>query len=558
MSWGLKIKAPQMEPFTYVIQGPETTIGRSALNEVVVFDRRLSRQHLRLMLKGGRLYGRDLNSKNGTFWNDNILDTEKLLSPGDFLQAGNTRIEIFRKLETQQKLEISSSMTGQPTLRKIRLAEHAKELPAGLFQKEKHATQEELLAKNRYLTVLNRAALALLEESSLEQVLEKSMDLSFEAIPAVERGYLLLRQDGDDDLQPQIVRHRNQNGGQEKFIISRSILDEVVKQQCAVKILDAQHDPRFENRESIIASGVRAAICAPIWNRGEVMGIIYLDSHEGLYRFDDAALGMLTSLANMVGMKIQMLRYAEHMLEKRRMEQELAIASEIQNGLLPQKTPEFEGYTIRMFGESCYEVGGDYYNLTTTPKGNLMITIADVTGKGTGAALLMASLHAAVQVQKDDWDTPARFCQKLNQFIFESTAPNKYITACFVWLHPDSNELTYINAGHNPALLIAKKKKPQELGASGFALGMFAAGEYTQQTTKMDSGNILSIYTDGFEEITNPDGVEYGKDRIVRLLKKISAYEEPEFDEAMEDEIKQFAGGDGVRDDISLITVKRL
>lgn len=206
-------------------------------------------------------------------------------------------------------------------------------------------------------------------------------------------------------------------------------------------------------------------------------------------------------------------------VQLQKQEQELDRAREIQQGLLPKTLPQLPGVQIAGAWQPAKAVGGDYFDVIRLDDRRLGICIADVSGKGITAALLMANLQAAFRAFATPEATPAGVCSRLNEFLCGNVAPGKFITFFYAVLDPDERTLSYENAGHSPGLLVKTTGQAEVLRGGGAVLGMLPEWSYTDSTVKLDAGDRLLLFTDGIAEAATPAGEEFGEERLIQAAR---------------------------------------
>ena len=261
----------------------------------------------------------------------------------------------------------------------------------------------ELQRQNRVLAILSKAASELVIHQPLDQLFDTILNLLLEAV-AAERGAILLLEGSPPALAIKASRSRQ---GEPLTRVSRSIARRAIDERVSLLLPNVLEDVRFKSEDSILASGIRTAMCAPLWfaspeqGRDAVIGLVYVDSLQHAHSFTEDDLRVLTALANVAAAKIENVRLLEESLEKRRMEEDMRMAAEIQTGLLPRQAPHVVGWDLVGCNRPCRTVGGDYYDFAVED-GRLLVALGDVSGKGTGAALLMTVLRAAVRAHWTD------------------------------------------------------------------------------------------------------------------------------------------------------------
>jgi sigma-B regulation protein RsbU (phosphoserine phosphatase) len=205
----------------------------------------------------------------------------------------------------------------------------------------------------------------------------------------------------------------------------------------------------------------------------------------------------------------------------------------------------------------CYQVGGDYYDYIPIGSDRLGVTIADVSGKGVSASLLMASLRASLHSEVHLHYDMEKMAAKLNDFIHKSSSINSFITFFFCELNMKSGELKFVNAGHNPPIVIDKKGKISRMESCGLCLGMFPGVEYKAQTVVMHPGDTALLFTDGITESRNKENKEFEEEKLVKFLKKNSKLSPLEFIKEVQAAVETFTAGTEQMDDQTVVVIKK-
>jgi serine phosphatase RsbU (regulator of sigma subunit) len=287
----------------------------------------------------------------------------------------------------------------------------------------------------------------------------------------------------------------------------------------------------------------------------EVIGLVYLDTLQKTHSFEKDDLHVLTALANVAAAKIENVRLLEESFEKQRMEEDMRRAAEIQRGLLPTTPPQVPGYELAGSNRPCRTVGGDYYDFAVHD-GRLHLALGDVSGKGTGAALLMTVLRAAV---RGHWaeGSVSEAMRRINQTVCQNVTEGKYVTFVMARLDPDSGRLTYVNAGHNAPLLVRASGGVEHLEEGGMVLGMFDSVPYAEGEAAMGNGDALVIFSDGVTETFNSAGDEFAVERLVDVVKEGRDLAADALEGRILAELERFADGAKITDDRTIIVLKR-
>ncbi len=299
------------------------------------------------------------------------------------------------------------------------------------------------------------------------------------------------------------------------------------------------------------------ALLVPMRMHEETCGIIGIGPKINPAPFEDSDLEFLKTLGNQAVTSLENARLFQETLEKQRMEEELNLARSIQKGLLPEDLPLLSGYDIAAMNVSSKEVGGDYYDVIPLSDSEFGIAIADVSGKGAGAALLMSNLQASLQALKPVQNNLSQVISQINDLIHRNTDLDKFITFFYGILDIASNRLTYCNAGHNPPLLLTGDMV-KELSAGGLVLGMMSAMNYEIDSVILETGSVIAMFTDGITETVNEDDEEFGDARLLNTLKKHSSHSAKDIMDAIVQATRKFKGNMPQYDDMSMILVKKI
>ena len=366
----------------------------------------------------------------------------------------------------------------------------------------------------------------------------------------------MMRDQGSEDLRVAVARLRDRVGEVGEIRVSRNVLDEVVIRGKSVLTSDAQHDPRFASG-TMVLQGVRSVLAVPLGVSEKVFGIIYADSPIAEGRFTEDHLKVLTTLASVAAIRVENARLVEARLERERFERELALASEIQQRFQPTAPPHVDGYELQGISFPCYEIGGDYYDFIEREDGRLVIALGDVSGKGTAAALLMSSLHAAIHAQSASHDSLVATISAVNRYLADNIPANRFVTLFYAELDPESGALSFLNAGHNPPLIVHAAGTVEQLASGGLPLGIKPDVEYREGRTQLQHGDVLVIYSDGVTEAVSPSGEEFGATRLYEVVARNINASAAGIRDRIESSLTKFAQGTSAADDITLVIVKR-
>jgi sigma-B regulation protein RsbU (phosphoserine phosphatase) len=267
-------------------------------------------------------------------------------------------------------------------------------------------------------------------------------------------------------------------------------------------------------------------------------------------------------MANVAAIRIEHARLNEIEEAERAMAKDMEQAAQIQRGLLPSKAPDIAGMDIAGKTAACKTVGGDYYDFLPFPDGRVAMLVGDVAGKGIPASLLMSSLQARVQVLFEEPDDLARKVGRLNKIICSNCPDNRFITFFMTVANPETGELVYTNAGHNPPIIVraATKGTPafESLGGGGMILGILPMATYQESRVVMERGDVLVLYSDGVTEAANPADDEFGEERLAALVESMRDQPADDIVNAIHNAVTDFSEGAPPADDITVVVARRL
>jgi serine phosphatase RsbU (regulator of sigma subunit) len=534
-------------PFDFAFRGDSLVVGRAADVGLTISDPFLSRRHSRFFLAGSTLLVEDLGSRNGTLLNEQMVLAPSPVKPGDVVRISQSSIRV----ETQEsELDATIFRRASEVLDRQR-SEEASRLKG----------EGDLRRFAERLHLLNEVHQALGRSLSRDELLELILDRVFDHLKP-DRGAILLR-GREGEIRPAAARslHGLAQEKPQEIPVSRSVVREVLDKGMAALVLDVRADERFAKAESILLSGIHSLVAAPLLHpegSAGTSGLIVLESRAGGRLFEEDDLELLISLASVAALHLRNLELMQEALERRRLEEELALARRIQRTLLPDSLPALDGWDLHGLNVPSRGVSGDYYEVVTRGAGReCVLMIADVSGKGMAASLLTVLLQALSSGPIEDGLPPEEVSVRLSRLLFKRTPPEKYATAFLGILEPASGLLRYTNAGHNPALLVRADLSVVELGATGPPLGLLPNAPYRAGAVTLGPGDLLVLYTDGIVEAADPDGEEYGLHRLEVLCLRHRTAPCAALAEALDRDLLGFVRGTPFADDRTVVLARR-
>jgi len=539
---GTRLYSWPLEPGKYII-------GRRQECEFYIPSKTISRNHaeIEVLGGGGEICLLDLNSHNGTVVNDRRIKDRVIIKEGDSLKFGDTE---FKLAPVDDEGEIPSTLTraklseGEPVKSVfLNINEALKPLPAKVSESPK------------ILSTIIEMARMLTHSEPKEVMLEQSLELVAQVIPAERLAVLFVSEDQEEVYTGATLLPSGKDPGE--FKLSQTIIKEIITDKNAIVIGDPQDDPRFAAQQSIIMSELKSAVAVPLFDEGNVLGILYADTTNPQHRYGDDHLRVLAAFGNIIASRLQNYSLLEVRQQRQIMEAELDRASGIQKNLLVSQPPQVKGYEIVTFQEQSRSVGGDLYDMTVLPDGRMLFLVADVSGKGMGAALLMSNILAAFRImyESSEFDL-GKVVEKVSMQLFRYSDPGHFATLFIGLTEPDGKTIRYINAGHNPPLVVRSDGSLEHLEPSGVMIGAFDFGGWEEQEIELSENEFIFIFTDGVTEAER-DNNQYGDARMEKLVAEARVLSPCEIVGRLMDDINGFMGDAPRSDDITVLILKR-
>jgi phosphoserine phosphatase RsbU/P len=547
----LTIRTPDGKSLPVDLEKPSYSLGRSSSTELCYADDSgLSRQHLSIdRLPNGGWAVRDLGSKNGTVVNGIKLGGEPVtLKTGDRISAGHLIIEFQAVVAAIPNNTVVFVERNSEPITAATTVQASLEGLMGPQQEKFDPSKTHVMQGNPQVRALVRAARELTSHRSLSEVFEVIMDLSMEAV-AAGRGVLMTLE--GDNLEVRAVRGQG-------FQISSTVRDRVIKDRSSILVRDTSLEEAFRERKSIVAQQIRSLLAVPLQTNDRVIGLIYLDSPNMIRQFTREDLNLLTVMANVAAIRIETARLNEVEQNEKFYAKELSQAAQIQQGLLPACAPKVNGYELSGYNAPCRTVGGDYYDFLPFPDGKIGLIVADVSGKGLPASLMMTSLQARVHVLFEDGNNLAQKVTKLNAAVARNCPAGKFITFFMGVLDPATGEFTYCNAGHNPPLIVRADGSVEKLEAGGIVLGILPVSSFDEAKAHVGPGDTIVLYSDGVTEQFAPDvDEEFGEDRLGEVVAGHRLANVDSLIHIVNDAVTTFTHNAPAADDFTLLLARR-
>jgi sigma-B regulation protein RsbU (phosphoserine phosphatase) len=501
-------------------------IGRLPESEIYLDEPVVSRRHADIYKSDSAYYVKDMGSRNGTLVNGERISRPTEISSGDTVGIGNSRI-IFEPTE------------GISFLKERGAAEPTSSVSLGVPT----PTGAQMMAPLVLLETVADIATQMVQDKPLEALMDSILSLCVDKTHA-ERAAIMLF-DEDNNLVPRAYLSRAKTNTQ--FAISSSIARQAIDSNQAILVKDVAGDDNLRMSESIASLKIRSAICTPLWNGEDT---------EAEHQFGEIDLLFYSTLSGMVAEKIQNAMLADIAREKRRLDAELEIATAIQHRLFPAKIPKIEGYDLSAFNRPCNEVGGDYFDIIRV-RGGAGMAIADVSGKGIGAAMLMSNLQAILQIRAGEFGDPCLLMECMNEDVSTRVGEGQFITMFYLNLNPEEGRIRYCNAGHNPPYLLRRTGDLVTLEVSGMPLGILPELKYETSEVEIASGDVLLLYSDGITECMDRREDQFGEERLKEVLRESAEGDAHAIKGAIFSAVDTFRQDEPFSDDMTLIVLKR-
>lgn len=507
-------------------------IGRRETNDLRLAGSEVSRDHAEISLEGHRFTIRDRNSRYGTYVNGEQVTVHEL-SHGDRIRLGRTGGAEMVFLLAENK----------PTVDRVTTT---------------------AIGDLRQIAALLEGLRALGSGRVLDDVLSLVLDSAIE-VSGAERGFIMLASDGEG-LEFKMARARGQlmlPGG--SFATSRKIPEEVFRTGEPRLVADLLDGELANVHMGTVALGIRNVLCVPLRlvryvdkleNVGEErrIGVLYLDSREKGSLLSGSTRAALETLATEAAVAIENARLYRETMEKARMEQEMRIAAEIQQALLPKSGRSGAYFRAAAASLPCRSIGGDFYDYVDLGESALGFALGDVAGKGPPAALLSAMMQGIFAAQAATSETPAQVISRVNLALYRRGIESRFVTLLYGILDREGR-LVYCNAGHNPPFIVGAGGI-RRLDRGGPIVGLFDSATYEQETMTLSPGDWLVIFSDGISEAMSSENEEYGDSRILDVVQRNRDVEPPRLLEALFTDVREFARGAAQSDDITAMVLR--
>jgi serine phosphatase RsbU (regulator of sigma subunit) len=517
----------------FALREDRVVLGRSHDCDLILPDVILSRRHAEIVRGAQGWALRDLGSLNGTRLNGIRVEEERLLHDGDEIGMSDW-ILVFRDADTPSDPAL---VTSGARLRDVTDLATRSDLEAGALARQ-----------SRILGVLTRAAAAVVSTPSAEALLDTLLRHLLDAVPA-RRGVVAFF---EGDPPSAALAAARAFEGAPPVAVDPAVAERLLRSRGAFLA------PRVAAEDG----SVRSVLCAPLWFSGappdseRIAGCVALEAPASPSPFLEEHLQLVTAVANLAASRLETLQLREETADKRRLEEDLRGAARIQASLLPEETPALPGWELAGSTRLCSEVGADYYDFSPDD-GGLLLALGDVAGKGLAAALLMASLRAAVRALWREGDPLPGVVAGVNENLRQTVPPNRYATLFLARLETATGDLRWVNAGHAGPLVARADGGHELLGGTGTILGCFPDARWEEGRTTLGPGDVLVLLSDGVLEAARAAASDLEPEHLAALVRANRGASASALLGALQEAVDQSLGGKRRADDHTFVVVRR-
>ena len=407
------------------------------------------------------------------------------------------------------------------------------------------------------LTAVAHLSTILAEARDLSGVLDRTVRAVAELMGTKAASIRLVDRDGDElviravhNLSPEYL-----NKG--PVTLSRAVIDQVaLSPQGFEYVRDMATDPRVQYPQESVREGIHSMLSVGMQYKGAVVGVLRVYTAEE-QAFSPLKIDLMKAVATQAAAAIENARLAAESAEAAALEQQVRMAADVQHRMIPAVPPVVPGVDLAAVYVPCFQLGGDFYDFIPFPNDNVGLVVADVSGKGVPASLIMASVRASLRAQVDNIYYLYEVVRRVNGMLCRDTTSGEFVTLFYGVLDARTRLFTYCNAGH-PAALVLRRGEVIELPSDNMVLGIEPDEQFRQTVVQLQSGDVLLLYTDGLPDAMNFAHETFGRGRVIQALKTYGAADAGA--EGVADhllwEVRKFAGMAKRTDDITMVVAR--
>ncbi len=408
------------------------------------------------------------------------------------------------------------------------------------------------------LTALYNVTMMLADARDLRKVLQRTVEVVCEVMQTKASSIRLIDKDGDE-LRIRAVHNLSQeylNKGPVR--LSEAEIDrEALSSKGFAYVRNMTTDPRVRYTEESRREGIVSMLSVGMRYKGRPIGVlrVYTDVER---QFSSMEIDLLRAVAAQAAAAIENARLLQETLEAEALERQVAMAADVQQRMVPRQPPKLDGIDLASVYVPCYALGGDFFDFIPLPEGNIGLIVADVSGKGVPASLIMASVRAFVRAQIDNVYYLYEIMRRVNLMLCRDTKPSEFVTTFYGVFNTITRRFTYTNAGHPPALIL-RKGEIIELETPNMVLGVDPEEEFVQRWIDLEVGDVILLYTDGLPDAMNFNEETYGRDRIIAAFKQAGALPDASAETIANHllwDMRRFVGLTRPSDDVTMIVAR--
>lgn len=522
ITWGGK-------PHIFQLEDGDHKVGRAHDNSVQITDARVSKYHATIRIDGQRIFVSDLGSTNGTELDGTPVGREEV----EVHTSSSVRFAGALMRRASDRINHTTSTFAAPSDLKSQISYNVSEGYSDTARDRIVALSSdlfELLASDKDTQEMETAACGFVAECvSADRV-------------------VMLEDSGEGTSIHPRARWTRSGDKDAPLRLSSTLVNQVLKERDAILVANPMEDAAFAGQQSIVDLNLRSAMAAPLFDNQRVRGILYVDTANPMVRYKEDDLQVLTATANAVAVKLRNLT----------LEREMRTAARIQRAMLPEILDAPGGYELEAHQVMCRAVGGDLYHCLRRTNGNTFLALGDVAGKGMPAALAMGAAIVLIGLLAEIGGEVDELCQHLHRHLFRSYTAEQFITLFLAELDAETGKLTYVNAGHEPPILIRADGKLEELENTGMPVAMLEEARFEKAEAILSPGDLLSVFSDGIPEATTDGESFLGAEPINRILQEKAKDDLPAIRQAITDEVERFLQGKTSSDDVTLMLLRRM
>ncbi|MHC5111629.1 MAG: SpoIIE family protein phosphatase [Planctomycetota bacterium] len=515
-------------------------MGRDSACDVWIDDPAASRRHARFSQTAEGFSVEDLNSKNGTLVNGNPIDDahgrQRFLFDGDVIEIGSTRVR-FRAGTVDTGPEIVDDTNQQTT-----------------FATRYVSRDDKLVISENRLQIIYELSERLTRLQGRQELLDSAMEICVQNLN-FEGGAIGLRSKDKKGVDWPVIH--NLSGAEGGLRISRTLLNRALEHGDRA-IFTEDGAGMSDPTQSIVQQGIRSAMCVPMTDGDEVLGVIYGDRTSTSKRYTNEDIDFFAGIAKQVSIGLINTALLDKQAEMARLNYEIDLARTIQEGLFPTDFPATDRLRVAAINEPGNRVSGDYYDVLPLENGMTWCIVADVTGEGVAASLLMAYLQAAVRLTIPRSTSPADLLSEWNKLLCNNTETSKFITCSLALIDPSSRKLWLSSAGHCLPVLVREGTDPVEIEPQpGCPLGVEANQEFPAQEVDLgDAPCTYVVYSDGVTEAMNNEQEMFGVNGLLECLRNTTDLNPLPVIKQIRREVTRFSDGAPQSDDITILAAR--